>query len=161
MYRTPEYEESRTYNRRIGHGPLRGSPDAIVKGALVRIVPAVRVGQEQGVEVSSLQELGQFDPVLQVAFRGRLVFRVLQIWFTKVSISGLLRFTYLGRVDLIMIHKRKESACACLPSTARVTCAQWWTCQRRSITCASFHSQDHESRSGRDGLPCCRPLFKC
>lgn len=56
--------------RRVRHGPLRRAPDAIVQRVLVRVVPAVRVREEQGVDPSSLEQFREVDPVLQVSLGG-------------------------------------------------------------------------------------------
>lgn len=66
-------------DRRVRHGPLRGAPDAIVQGPFVRVVPAVRVGEEQGVDASSLKQFREIDPVLQVSLGGRFVLGVLPL----------------------------------------------------------------------------------
>lgn len=67
----------RTHNGRIRHRPLGSSSDTVVKRALIRIVAAVGISQEERIDSSALEKFGEFNPILQVAFRGRLVFRVL------------------------------------------------------------------------------------
>lgn len=47
-----------TNNRRVSHRPLGGSTDAVVQTALVGIVSAVCVGQEEGIDAATLEEFG-------------------------------------------------------------------------------------------------------
>lgn len=65
------------HDRRIRHGPLRRPPNTVVQRALVRVVPAVRVGQEERVDVAALEDLGQVDPVVEAAFCGGAIGGVL------------------------------------------------------------------------------------
>jgi hypothetical protein len=58
------------YNGRVGDGPLRGTANAVVQLALIGVVATVCVGQEEGVDTASLEELGELYPVLQLALCG-------------------------------------------------------------------------------------------
>lgn len=55
---------SKTHDRWVCHGPLRSPADAVVQRAFVCVVAAVRIGQEQRVDASPLQQFGELDPVL-------------------------------------------------------------------------------------------------
>jgi hypothetical protein len=68
-----------TYNRRVCHRPLCSTSDTIVKAVLVSVIPTVRVSKEQGVDVPTFEDLGQFDPVFEVSLRCGLVFGILRL----------------------------------------------------------------------------------
>ena len=46
-----------TYDCGISHGPLRGSADAVVKAAFIRVIASVRIREEQGVNATSVEQL--------------------------------------------------------------------------------------------------------
>jgi hypothetical protein len=53
-----------THDCWISHGPLRRSPNAIVQAPLIGIVSAVRIGQEESIDVTSLEKLRKVNPIL-------------------------------------------------------------------------------------------------
>lgn len=67
----------KTHDRRICHGPLRRSSDAVIQASLIRIISTISVSEEESVDVPSLQDLGEIDPVLQIPFVSRAVLRIL------------------------------------------------------------------------------------
>jgi hypothetical protein len=77
-----------TYNSRIRDGPLRSSPNAFVQLPFVGVISAVRVGQEEGVDAASLEELCQFDPVFQRALGGGFIFGILSGMSVLLVVCG-------------------------------------------------------------------------
>jgi len=74
---TRHFSLAQTHNSRIRHWPLGRSPDAVVQAAFIGVVAAIRVRQEQGVDVAALEEFGEVDPVLQGSLRGGAVLGIL------------------------------------------------------------------------------------
>jgi hypothetical protein len=70
--------EESTYNGWVGHRPLRCPTDAVVQAPFVCIVTAIRVSQEEGIDVPSLEKLSKINPILKVALFSRFITWVLQ-----------------------------------------------------------------------------------
>jgi len=96
-----------TYDRRVCHRPLRCPSDAVIQTPFIRIVSAVCIREEQSIDISSFENFGKVNPVLQTSLFCRAVFGILS------RISTLIRKLAL-----------KES-----PSIVRGLDGQRWTCQ--------------------------------
>jgi len=65
------------YNSRVGDRPLRCPSNTFVQTSLVGVVSAVCVSEEEGVDVAPLQHFSKINPILEITFSGRTIFRVL------------------------------------------------------------------------------------
>lgn len=68
------------YNGRIRNRPLRSPSNALIQLALIRIIAAVGIRQEQSIDAASFEQLSQLYPVLEGAFGGRLVRGILRVY---------------------------------------------------------------------------------
>jgi hypothetical protein len=68
---------------------LCSTPDAVVETVLVSVVPAVSVGEEEGVDIATFKDLRQFDPIFEFPLRGGLVLGVLELVQLLSKTQGL------------------------------------------------------------------------